>query len=345
MADPILIRAPNHLGDVVMALPALAAAPEADVLVVRSLVPLIEVALGGSSASAGSGRQVISLDRGARGLARAAGELRRRRYAHGVLLTPSFSSALVFVAGGVRHRRGTTTDGRSALLTDRVSAEAVAGLHRAAAYMTLVTGVVPTEPPIPRLVVPDSLRERWLGQVGEVSGPTVGIFPGSHASSRRWDPDRFAAVVRWLAGQGVRVIVFGGPGERELAAEVASGVALDLSGRTDLLLLAAGLEACDLLITNDTGPMHLAAAVGTPTLSIQGPGDPRETAPLGHGHRLLRRADLPCVPCVRNECPRRGRGYVLPEAERECLRLIQVEDVIAAVESRGIPVKTERYCG
>ncbi|MBA2572387.1 MAG: hypothetical protein H0V06_05050, partial [Gemmatimonadetes bacterium] len=71
--------------------------------------------------------------------------------------------------------------------------------------------------------------------------------------------------------------------------------------------------------------------VGTPTISLWGAGDPAVTAPLGRSHKLIRRAELPCVPCVKNECPRRGRGYVLDDAHRECMRLIQVDDIDAAV--------------
>lgn len=356
-----------------MALPALAAAPEADVLVARGLVPLLELvpgfgagggvegAGGGGDASGGAGggggggaaviRRVIPFDRGARGMLRAAAALRRAGYARGVLLTPSFSSALAFVLGGVAERRGTATDGRSALLTERVSAGALRGLHRAAAYVALVTGVAPTEAPVPRLAVPPVLRDRWrevaasAGVGGVADGPLIGIFPGGNASSRRWDPDRFAAVARRLAGGGARVVVFGGPAERSLAAEVAGDVAVSVAGRTDLRLLAAGLEACALLVTNDTGPMHLAAAVGTPTVSLQGASDPAETRPLGEGHVMLQRPELPCVPCVRNVCPRRGRGTFLPEAERECLRLIEAADVVAAVASAGVHLERERLDG
>ncbi len=323
-----------------MALPALAAAPGADVLVARGLVSLLSLVPERSAP-----RRVIPVERGWRGMVRAAATLRRGEYRRGVLLTPSFSSALMMRLGGVRERRGTATDGRSALLTDRVPPGSVAGLHRAAAYVALVTGSVPDRVPVPRLEVLDELRDQWRRLAGLADGPVIGIFPGGNATSRRWEADRYAEVARRLAQEGARVVVFGGPSERALAARVAGDVALDVAGRTGLPLLAAGLEACDLLVTNDTGPMHLAAAVGTPTISLWGAGDPVETGPLGAGHVLLRRAELPCVPCVRNECPRRGRGYILPEAERECLRLIEVADVLAAVASQSAQVEREELDG
>jgi ADP-heptose:LPS heptosyltransferase len=159
----------------------------------------------------------------------------------------------------------------------------------------------------------------------------VGVFPGSNASSRRWAPERFAETVRRLAAAGYEVVVFGGPGEEALSREVAGDAALDLGGRTDLPTLAAGLAACRAVLTNDSGPMHLAAAVGTPVVALFGAGDPRETGPLGPGHRVLRHPELGCVPCRKNVCPRAGRGTFLREAARECLGLIGVDEVLAAV--------------
>jgi heptosyltransferase-2 len=319
-----VVRAPNHLGDVVMALPALAAAG-GDVLVVRWLAPLLEMA----KASAGPARQgrVIAFDRGTAGMLRAARALRAGRYEQGLLLAPSFSSALLFALGRVKRRRGTPTDGRSILLTDRVYWTDPAPGHRAARSLELVTGAPPSDPPAPHLPVPDPERERWSRLIGAEGGELVGIFPGSNASSRRWEPDRYADLAARVAARGGRVVVFGSAGERDLTAHVAGSHALDLGGRTDLPLLAAGLAACRVLVTNDSGPMHLAAAVGTRTVSVQGPADPRVTRPLGEGHVLVWGAPIPCVPCVKNECPRSGAGFRLPEAERECLRLIGVDEV------------------
>jgi len=334
MPGDLLIRAPNHLGDLVMALPALEAAG-GDVLVARWLVPVLELSPA-FAPGAEPARRILPLDRGARGLAEAVRAVRSGGYRRGILLTPSFSSALIFAVAGVRERRGTPTDGRGFLLTEVVPPSELAGLHRSERYLRIVTGERPSTRPVPRLVVPEAAAGRWralMGPRGE--GRLVGIFPGSNAPSRRWEPDRFAAVARAMAGQGARVVVFGGGGERELAAQVAGDVALNVAGRTDLPTLAAGLADCDLLITNDSGPMHLAAAVGTPTISLWGAGDRAETGPLGSGHRVLVRADLPCVPCVRNHCPRRGRGYLLEDAERECLRLIEAKDVLAAVDAGG----------
>jgi heptosyltransferase II len=324
-----VIRAPNHLGDFIMALPALAAAPAATVIIARWLAPLAELLPRSAP--------VIPFDRGRAGMIAAARALRRRRCHRGVLLAPSLSSALVFRLGGVRRIRGTAGQGRRLLLHDALPHERLHQLHRTELYVELVTGRGCPQRgmrddgaatrPVPELPLPQHLRRAWQEMAGPWEGRVVGIFPGSHAPSRRWDADRYAAVARSLAATGARVIVFGAAGEAPITRVVAGDVALDMTGRTDLPVLAAALAACDILVTNDSGPMHLAAAVGTRTLVVGGPADTRETAPGGVGHEYVQRLDLPCVPCVRNECPRRGAGYILPEAKRECLRLIQPRDI------------------
>jgi heptosyltransferase-2 len=318
----LVIRAPNHLGDLIMALPALAAAGPADIVLPRGLAPLAALARfeGG----------LIELERGSVGFASAVRKLRLGKYRRGVLLTPSFSSALQFFLGRVRGRRGLTTDGRGLLLHDPVPGPDTEGLHRGTLYQLLVTGEAPAEPPRAKLSVPGELIERWRRLAGPRIGWTVGLFPGSNASSRRWDPYRFAELTRRLAAQGARLVVFGARSEQDVTRVVAGDVAFDAGGRTDLPMLAAGLSECDILVTNDSGPMHLAAAVGTPTVSLWGAGDPAVTGLTGPEHHILRRVDLPCVPCVKNECPRHGAGYLLPKAERECLQLIEVSEVLAA---------------
>lgn len=318
----LVVRAPNHLGDLVMSLPALQHVPAADVVVTAWLAPLLRLARGGEGA-------VIPLPRGTRELARASRAVRRRGRRRGVLLTPSFSSALLFALGGVRWRRGTDTDARRWLLDEAPDPRLYRGVHRSAMYWELLTGELPAQTPVPRLPLPAGARTRWEALVP--AGADVGLFPGSNAPARRWDTDRFAAVARQLAGQGLRVVVFGGPGERALTAETAGDWALDLGGRTDLAQLAAGLAACRVVVTNDSGPMHLAAAVGARTVSLLGAADPVATRALSPRDRILRRADLPCVPCLKNHCPRTGAGYYLAEAARECLRLIPPDDVLHAV--------------
>jgi ADP-heptose:LPS heptosyltransferase len=130
--------------------------------------------------------------------------------------------------------------------------------------------------------------------------------------------------------------VLGGPGEAELTAAVSAGApgALDVGGRTDLVDLAAVLSLCDLVVTNDTGPMHLAGAVGTPTVSLWGPSDPSEVRQVGAPDTRVTGPELPCKPCYRNHCGRRGAGTLLADAHEECMRLIEIRDVLGAVAAK-----------
>ncbi|MDT8436862.1 MAG: glycosyltransferase family 9 protein [Gemmatimonadota bacterium] len=340
----LAVRAPNHLGELVLALPALAALARrarredgATVLLQlpASLVPLIGLA--------GLDADLLPLT-GRRRLLRAAGDLRRRGADRGVLLTPSLSSALAFRLAGLRVRRGTAGGGRTALLTDPVDREPLLRGHRVAEFLAIAGEPAPRNPPAPRIGA-DGAATAWrrrraaLGVPPE-SGPVVGLFPGANAPSRRWPAARFAEVGRGLADRGARVYVFGGPGETALTARVAAGAAgpaggriHDLGGRTGVAELAGALQACHVLVTNDTGPMHLAAALDRPIVALEGAADPVQTRPLATRVRLVGRFDLPCVPCRRNACPRRGRGTVLAEARLECLMAVGSGEVLDAALS------------
>jgi heptosyltransferase-2 len=345
-AAPWLVHAPNHVGDVVMALPAIARLAEAaaregaevDVAVRAHVEPLLRMA-------ALPVRLVPYEVRGG-AWARAAWRLRRRGYGRAVLLAPSFRAALFARLAGARRRRGTPTDGRAWLLTERAPRVEAPGEHRVRFYLRVagVAGDGDGEVPVPRLRVPAEARAELdaLGARGD-GAPVVGIFPGSRAPARRWPADRYAELARRLAARGLRVWVFGDARERELTARVAAAAGargLDWGGRTSLPVLAAALARCRWLVTNDTGPLHLAAALGTPVIAVFGSSDPRRTGPVGVPHRVLWRRDLPCVPCLRNACPRRGRGTALPSAVNECLALVSVDEVERAVEEMERTVTT-----
>ena len=129
---------------------------------------------------------------------------------------------------------------------------------------------------------------------------TVGLFPGAGWKLREWMPERFAAIGdRLVAHFNANVLIFGGPKETELVQTVANFMnahAIPFAGNLQVRELAACLEKCDLFLTNDTGPMHIAAAVGTPTISLFGPGNHIRFQPLGTMHQTLRHA-VPCSPC------------------------------------------------
>jgi heptosyltransferase-2 len=280
---------------------------------------------------------VIPYDRGLRGFLRAAARLQRRGYRDGVLLSAAFSAAWLFRCGGVARLRGTGTDGRGLLLADPVDARTLRGMHRVDAFRLLM-GQSPSAPPPAHPVRPPAERiAQWRRRLSEPTdgGRLIGLFPGANAPARRWPAERFADLSRALADDGARLVVLGGAGERALTGRVAASTprATDLGGRTDVVDLAAILSLCDLVVTNDTGPMHLAGAVGAPTVSLWGSSDPAEVRQAGAPDTPVTGPPLPCKPCYRNHCHRRGRGTLLADAHEECMRLIEVRDVVRATEA------------
>jgi len=210
------------------------------------------------------------------------------------------------------------------------------GLHQAEAYLHLLERAgLTVENRIPRLRVPDLWEERareLLSRAGLGPGERpVGIHPGStYGTAKRWPLERFARVADRLQREaGVRVVLLGGPGEEALARDMAGCMGtppLNLAGKTDIPLLAGVLRQCRVLVCNDTGPMHLAAAVGTPVVALFGPTDPSGTAPLGGGHALLRHP-VDCSPCLRRECP----------VDHRCMTGLSVDAVWEAVRNRLLP--------
>ncbi|WP_175409232.1 glycosyltransferase family 9 protein [Streptomyces sp. TRM64462] len=169
------------------------------------------------------------------------------------------------------------------------------------------------------------LRVRHAPAAPELTGPGpyVVVHPGASVPARRWSPERCAQAVRLLAAAGHRVVVTGGPAERELTAFVAGGHGLDLGGRTTPPQLASVLASAGALVTGNTGPTHLAAAVGTPVVSLFSPVVPAERwGPYGVPHVLLGDQTAPCAGTRSRTCPVPGHP---------CLDEVTAEDVLAAV--------------
>ncbi len=175
--------------------------------------------------------------------------------------------------------------------------------------------------------VADLQREelaRLLEEAGvDIAQPLVAINPMTTWKTKHWYDERFAAVADRLAALGYAVVFSGGPGDVAAIEQIRLAMrekAVNFAGKTSLKGLAALYERAALLITTDTGPMHLAAAVGTPVVALFGPTAPWRTGPFGSQHVVLRR-ELSCSPCLKKNC----------ERNRECMDEITVEMVLAAV--------------
>ena len=172
-------------------------------------------------------------------------------------------------------------------------------------------------------------RERaadLLGVHATTAAPIVGLHPGARPPARRWPAASFAAVGDRLAEAGARIVLTGGPGEEDTVADVAARMAhpaLNLAGRTTLGDLAAVIASLDLFVSNDTGPAHIAEAVGTPSVTIFGPADPYRWGPLDQAQHRIVREPVPCSPCPHWECP----------IDHRCLRRIPPERVVTACDA------------
>jgi heptosyltransferase-2 len=306
--DRLLIRAPNWMGDVVLSLPA--------VRDLRHNFPSARIEVLARPGLADLYRAVGEVDAVGTtgGFRNDVRTIRSGKYDAVAVLPNSFGTALQAFMAGVPQRWGYATDGRGPLLTRgaRVPAE-VRGGSEVYYYRAMLAGVglQVTASPDATLRCPPEWSARGavlLDDDGDgAGGPWVGFSPGaSFGSAKRWIPQRYSAVGDLLCRrQGARIAILGGPDERPLAEEVAAGMrapARNLCGQTTTAELVGVLKHLRLLVTGDSGPMHVAAALGVPVVAVFGPTDWRETAPRGDRHRLVREP-VHCSPCKLRECP------------------------------------------
>jgi heptosyltransferase-2 len=263
-------------------------------------------------------------------------QLRRQGFDLAVLFQNAFEAAFLTFLAGVPRRYGYATDGRSPLLSDPVVVPDQRSLiHQVRYYWDLLKPLGLTgDPPVPELVVFPEEEQAMVGRFSQggltATDIVIGINPGStYGSAKRWLPERFAEVTERLGraicespGQQVGVVIFGGKGEERLGQEIAarlSSRSLILSGSTTIRELMAAVKRCSLLLTNDTGPMHIASAFQVPVVAIFGPTDWRTTSPFGSAHAIVRQP-VDCAPCLLRECP----------IDHRCMTRVTVDQVYDA---------------
>ena len=261
---------------------------------------------------------------------RIAGELKRSAFDLAVIPHRSFRSALIAWLAGIPRRVGFSASAGSFLLTDAVPfAWLTHDLERNLALARPVGGGSAPARGEERYVVPappsDALARR-LAEAGIVPGARLaGIHPGAAWATKRWLPERYAELCRRLKAEGLTPVLVGGPADAPLGAELAAASgAADMTGKTDLEELKSLMGLLALFVTNDSGPMHLAAAAGVPVVAIFG-ATTRELGffPYGSGHRVVE-ADLACRPCGLHGAKACPEGHFL------CMRLLSVDQVHAA---------------
>ena len=344
----ILIRVNNWIGDVVMISPAMRAIRahfrEARIAILAKRWVLESLA-GDPVYDEMIEYDDVGRHRGAMGRLRLAALLRPRRFDLAILFQKAFDAAALACLAGARRRVGYATDGRSWLLTDALPLPPPA-THHAEAFLGIARALgCPIDDPHPAFHLTEGDRRgaaALLEQAGLFThAPLVAIHAGASKEPRAWHPDRFGLLGRRLVERhDARVVLLGSPSERGLMDRIAASMPRQrvFLPEQDLPLKITGgiLERCALFVGNDSGPMHIAAALGVPTVAIFGPGSPGRTAPLAARAPVVAISrDYPCSPCRQDffrECPPSpaGRPFCLEEISVE-----EVERASAGLLGRG----------
>jgi heptosyltransferase-2 len=334
----ILIRAPNWLGDNVLCLPAVnalrAALPDAylAVLVKRSMAGLWEM-------TAVDDVMPFTCARGPKGLIdrwKIARELRKRAFDTALIFPNSFDSALVPWLARIPARIGWPTQARSMLLNHRVAyphhLDDRQQWERDVFLVNEGLGISVKTEGTARLTVPVDTQMNIAAVSASKPKPIIALNPGAtYGPAKCWLPERYAAVALKINAElNGSVVLVGGPGDAVVCEQIYSMIAeqektakrwcLNLAGRTTVTELAGWLEQCACTVTNDTGGMHVSAAVDTPVVAIFGPTDWKRTAPLGEGHQLIK-ATVDCERRCKRTCA----------ADHRCMKSVTVDMVMEAV--------------
>ena len=333
-----MVRGANWVGDAVMTVPALRE--------LRRVLPRARVTLATRPWAEGIFEGANFVDDflvtggtsgGARAVLREAREWRARRFDLALLFPNAFAPALAAALARVPARLGYATQGRGALLTHGVEVPEWRGRrHEVFYYLNLVAELeralrgssdIEAREPDTRIPVSEARSLEALGILRENGArplrPLVAVCPGStNSRAKRWPAERFAVVADMLAERaGAEVVLIGAAEEADISAEVARRMRtrpVVLTGKTDLSQTAAVLKTADLLVTNDTGPAHVAAAVGCPVVVIFGPTNPLTTRPFAESAEVVREPPA-CAPCMLRDCP----------IDHRCMTAITADDVFA----------------
>lgn len=341
----IVVRMPNWIGDAVMCLPAL--------MDLRDHVPHAKVTILarptiGELLSGHHGVDEVMMyahqseHKGLIGLWKLVQLVRSKQFDQAVLFQNAFEAAVIVWAAGIPSRIGYATDGRGFLLSERVPVPVRTPLHHIQYYQRLVMAITRNAGKVraPQLVLSPDVKSACARQFPDVflpfDGMLIGINPGAvYGSAKRWMPERFAEVgdtlVERMARERpgtppARCVLIGGKGEEVLGRNIARLMRHEpivLSGRTTIQELMGVLTCCSVLVTNDTGPMHMAQALGVPVAAIFGSTDPRTTGPHDPSQGVVK-SSVRCAPCLLRACP----------IDHRCMTQVSVEQVVEVALSQ-----------
>jgi heptosyltransferase-2 len=341
--NKILIRGVNWIGDAVLTLPAIKAIRRFHHKSHISL--LVKPWVAELFTHNTDIDEIIRYDDEFKGLAgkfKLARLLRRKNFDKAILLQNAFDAAFITWLSGIPERLGYKTDGRGLFLTRAINIDrAVLQKHQVSYYLNMLNSAG-IETPDSHPYIHITAEERKKAQDAIISGfsekhsPIIGINPGAvYGPAKRWPVEKFAELIKIIFDKlDGKCIIFGSKAETGIADEINSeitkqGIAntdsriLTLTGKTSLRELAALIAECDVFVTNDSGPMHMASALYVPVVAIFGSTNPVTTGPFGDRHKIITKT-MPCSPCMERECP---EGHV------RCMEEVSADEVFEAVEN------------
>ncbi len=339
--EKILIRGVNWIGDAVLTIPAIKS--------VRKTFPDSHISLLIKPWVADVFKENRDIDKiilyesrheSFSGKIELAKTLRQNRFDIAILLQNAFDAAMLSWLAGIPERIGYSRDLRGLLLTKSVPiSKEILKKHQVYYYLNLLQSAgIETSDIQPYIYLTDNER-KWArntisSSFSDNKTPLIGINPGAtFGSAKRWPSERFA----WLTDKIInelngRVIIFGGSSEIQIVNQIMEiaeskttkdgGPILVMAGKTSLRELSALISECDVFISNDSGPMHIASALLMPIIAIFGSTNRSATGPFGQPHKVISK-DLPCAPCMKRECP---------EKHLRCMTEITADEVFAALK-------------
>ena len=328
----IAVRVPNWIGDSVLAIPAIKSLktnfPDAGIFIIaKNWVKDVFLNLEFVD-------ELVTIpdQNNLTGIRSAARKLKKYDFDAGLLLTNSFLSALFFAMSGIPKRWGYKKDGRQLLLTEYASyTNPRKQIHQVLYYQNILSGLgFKTYPPKLQLSVTEqekALAGDFLRSCGiDPKKKTVILNPGAYfGPAKRWPASHYASLAGMLQKKApFNLLIIGSKAEKELTRAITAPLKkkpVNLAGKTSLRMLAAIMSLADVVVSNDSGPMHISNALGTPVIALFGPTVPAATQPFQPPYTLIKK-DVPCWPCSYRACP----------YEHQCMLKILPEEVFSECE-------------
>ena len=325
MKEPknIVVRMPNWLGDAVMASPILQLLKESypnSKLSLYGKAPVISLFQSDPFVSS---RLILNPSDSTKSQVQ---KLKDQKFDLGILLTNSFSSAWLFFKSKIPTRIGFSKDMRGWMLTHSLRyPKDKAKMHHVELYQMLLSKMSISKSLSPKLYVTGKEKSSASDFLSSYKSPLIGVnASAAFGSSKCWPKERFRELSMELTEQGAHLIFFGDESAKEKNDWIISGIknCTNLAGETSIRTLMALIEKCDLFLTNDSGPMHIACALNTPVVALFGSTSPEATGP--YGRALYIKKEVPCSPCFKRECP----------IDFRCMRSIETHEVYQTVQNQ-----------